>query len=136
MVPYIVSNVSSRDIRHFDPDPGFNENVENHEFPRFGNFVRPNGPDTGSRKLRNVFPVVMTMNELVNTIVMAVAMFVCGWWGGVKWTPRGGTIEVFVYKSGIRYHARGCASTLLSEKGIESEYLRSHCREKQKPVPL
>ena len=29
MVPYIVFNVSSRDIRHFDPDPGNHENIQN-----------------------------------------------------------------------------------------------------------
>ncbi len=40
------------------------ENVENHEFPRFGNFVRPNGPDTGSTKLRNVFPVISVQSIL------------------------------------------------------------------------
>ena len=47
-VPHIDFNVSLRDIRHFDLDPGFEENVENHEFPRFGDFVRRNGPDPGA----------------------------------------------------------------------------------------
>ena len=31
MVSHIVFNVSSRDIRQFDPDPDFDENVKNNE---------------------------------------------------------------------------------------------------------
>ena len=64
LVLYIVFNVSSRDIRHFDPDPGFNENVENHAFPRFGHFVRRNGPDPGATKMQNVFPVISVQSFL------------------------------------------------------------------------
>ena len=40
------------------------EKHEIHEFPRFCNFVRPSGPDMGSTKLRNVFPVISVLSIL------------------------------------------------------------------------
>ena len=51
-------------MRHFDPDPGFNENVENHEFPRFGRFVRRNDPDPGAIMTQNVFLVISVQQIL------------------------------------------------------------------------
>ncbi len=33
-------------------------NVENHAFPRFGNFVKVNGQDPGAIMTQNVFPVI------------------------------------------------------------------------------
>ena len=52
------------------------ENVENHAFQRFCHFVRPNGPDTGSRKMRNVFPVISVQSILPVAIWNIFILFV------------------------------------------------------------
>jgi hypothetical protein len=39
------------------------ENVEKVEFPRFFDFVRLNGPDPGSQKMRNVCPVISVLSK-------------------------------------------------------------------------
>ena len=53
------------------------ENVENHELPRFNNFVRPNGTDMGSTKLGNVFPVISVQSILSQLPSGAFCVF--GW---------------------------------------------------------
>ena len=40
------------------PGPGFNDNVQYHELPRFSRFVGQNGPDTGAILRQNVIPVI------------------------------------------------------------------------------
>ena len=57
LVLCIVFNVSSRDMT-FPPGPGFNDNVQNHGFPRFRHFVKRNGPDTGAIMTHNVILVI------------------------------------------------------------------------------
>ena len=83
------------------------ENVENHECPRFGSFVTRNGPNTGSTKMRNVFPVNFVQSILrssaeagpdneqswgKNALVLFKEIFcffkIFRLWGGVGWTRR------------------------------------------------
>ena len=47
-----------RGTSDISPGPGSNDNVQYHEFPRFGHFVKRNGPDTGAIMTQNVIPVI------------------------------------------------------------------------------
>jgi len=55
-----TSDISTRTKVFFS----FNENVENQEFPRFGHFVKRNGPDPGATQMRNVFLVISVLSIL------------------------------------------------------------------------
>ena len=48
----------------FPHGPGFNDNVPNHGFPRFGRFVKRNGPDTEAVMTQNVIPVISVQSIL------------------------------------------------------------------------
>ena len=47
-----------RGTSDISPGPGFIDNVQSHELPRFFRFVRRNGPDTGAILTQNVIPVI------------------------------------------------------------------------------
>jgi hypothetical protein len=55
-----TSDISTRTEVFFS----FNENVENQELPRFGHFVKRNGPDPGATQMRNVFLVISVLSIL------------------------------------------------------------------------
>ena len=100
-------------FRTFRPGPGFNENLENHEFPRFDCFVRRrNGPDSGAIMTENVFPVISVQSILCQlpfgTIIVLGPVFTI-----IIWSPkargRGGSAPAPPFLSDFG-PPQGCAS--------------------------
>ncbi len=55
---------------------GNHENVENHEFPRFGNFPKRDGPDPRAKKWRTAFPLISVLSNLSQLPYAAICF--CG----------------------------------------------------------